>query len=57
MDEPFSALNEDLRYEMRFMLKKIHKKNNVTIVFVIHDKEEACFLSDRIMTIETGTLK
>ena len=55
MDEPFSALNEELRYEMRLMIKEIHKKNNMTIVFVTHDKEEANFLSDRIITIKNGT--
>lgn len=57
MDEPFSALNEELRYEMRLMIKEIHKKNNMTIVFVTHDKEEANFLSDRIITIKNGTLE
>ena len=57
MDEPFSALNEELRYEMRLMIKGIHEKNNMTIVFVTHDKEEANFLSDRIITIKNGTLE
>lgn len=56
MDEPFSALNEELREEMKNLLKNIHKKNNLTIVFVTHDKEEAYFLSDRIIKMKNGQI-
>ena len=56
MDEPFSALNEELREEMKNLLKNIHKKNNLTIVFVTHDKDEAYFLSDRIINMKNGEI-
>jgi ABC-type Fe3+/spermidine/putrescine transport system ATPase subunit len=56
MDEPFSALNEELRVEMRELLHKIHKENRVTIVFVTHFKEEAYFLSDKIAIMSKGKI-
>lgn len=56
MDEPFSALNEELRLEMRELLHKIHKENRVTIVFVTHFKEEAYFLSDKIAIMSKGKI-
>jgi ABC-type Fe3+/spermidine/putrescine transport system ATPase subunit len=56
MDEPFSALDEELRVEMRELLHKIHKENNVTIVFVTHFKEEAYFLSDKIAIMSRGKI-
>jgi ABC-type Fe3+/spermidine/putrescine transport system ATPase subunit len=56
MDEPFSALNEELRLEMRELLHKIHKENRVTIVFVTHFKEEAYFLSDKIAIMSKGRI-
>ncbi|MEG0135219.1 MAG: ABC transporter ATP-binding protein [Cetobacterium sp.] len=56
MDEPFSALDFNLRDRMQKMVKKIHKKLKVTIVFVTHDREEAFFLSDRIGVMFRGEL-
>lgn len=56
MDEPFSALNEELRFEMRQLIGELHRNNNLTIVFVTHDKEEAYFLSDRMITMKNGSI-
>ena len=56
MDEPFSALNEELRVEMRELLYKIHKDNGVTTIFVTHFKEEANFLSDKIAIMSKGKI-
>ncbi len=57
MDEPFNALNEELRNEMKKLLREIHEKNNLTIVFVTHNKDEAYFLSDRIITMKNGIIE
>ena len=56
MDEPFSALNEELRLDMRKLLHKIHKESGVTIIFVTHFKEEADFLSNKIAIMSKGKI-
>jgi ABC-type sugar transport system ATPase subunit len=56
MDEPFSALDTNLRYRLQELLKKIQKKYNTTIIFVTHDKEEAFFLSNRIAVMKGGEI-
>lgn len=56
MDEPFSALDPKLREEMRELISKIHKKYNITIVFVTHDKEEAFILFNRMAIIKEGEI-
>ncbi|MEG2338796.1 MAG: ABC transporter ATP-binding protein [Clostridium sp.] len=56
MDEPFSALNEELRLELRIFLKDLHKESRLTTILVTHDKEEAEFLSDRLITMNNGRI-
>ena len=56
MDEPFSALDPALREEMRELLRKIQQQFRVTVLFVTHDREEACLLSDRIGVMSNGVL-
>jgi ABC-type Fe3+/spermidine/putrescine transport system ATPase subunit len=57
MDEPFSALNEELRTEMKEIIKELHRNSNLTIIFVTHDKDEAYFLSDRVITMKNGGIE
>lgn len=40
MDEPLSALDAELRIEMRKEIQRIHRQLGTTIVFVTHDQEE-----------------
>ncbi|MEF9951031.1 MAG: ABC transporter ATP-binding protein [Clostridium sp.] len=54
MDEPFSALNEELRLELREFLKNLHRESGLTTILVTHDKDEAKYLSDRIITMNNG---
>lgn len=54
MDEPFSALDPELREEMRELVKSIQKELDTTLLFVTHDREEAFQLSDRIAIIVDG---
>jgi len=56
MDEPFNALHEELRIDMRELLHNIHKENRVTTIFVTHFKEEANFLSDKIVIMSKGKI-
>ena len=56
LDEPFSGLDEDLRIEMQNLLAGLHKKNNISIIFVTHDKQEAKTLSDKIVVMKDGRL-
>lgn len=56
MDEPFTALNEELRDEMKNLLLAFHKKNKLTTIFVTHDKLEAKFLSDKIINLKNGKI-
>ncbi|MGL5918628.1 MAG: ABC transporter ATP-binding protein [Cetobacterium sp.] len=56
MDEPFSALDFNLRNKMQKLIKKLHKKLKITIIFVTHDREEAFYLSDKIGIMFKGEL-
>lgn len=56
MDEPFTALNEELRDEMKNLLLALHRKNKLTTIFVTHDKVEAQFLSDKIINMKNGKI-
>lgn len=54
LDEPFSSLDENLRYEMARLVKKLHKQMGLTAVMVTHDKAEAMKVSDRIALMQDG---
>lgn len=54
LDEPFSSLDENLRYEMARLVKKLHKRMGLTAVMVTHDKAEAMKVSDRIALMQEG---
>jgi NitT/TauT family transport system ATP-binding protein len=51
MDEPFGALDALTRCKMQSYLLQIWKKVDVTILFITHDLEEACYLADRIVVM------
>lgn len=56
MDEPFSALDPEIREEMRELLLQIHQKHKVTVIFVTHDREEAYILANRVGIMKDGVL-
>ena len=57
LDEPFSALDRNLRAAMQVELKDIQRKLGVTTIFVTHDQSEALSLSDRIAVIAEGRIR
>ena len=54
LDEPFSALDENLRDDMRKLVKTIHDETGITTIMVTHDQHEALSLSDRIAIMDSG---
>ena len=56
LDEPFSALDEDLREELANELKSLQKQLNVPMVLVTHSKQEALFMADTLLRIEQGKI-
>ena len=51
MDEPFGALDALTRCKIRTTSCRCRKKVEVTILFITHDLEEACYLADRIIVM------
>ncbi|MBU2709487.1 ABC transporter ATP-binding protein [Zooshikella harenae] len=51
MDEPFGALDPDTREDLQIFLLDIWEKEQLTIFFVTHDLEEACFLGSRLLVL------
>jgi putative spermidine/putrescine transport system ATP-binding protein len=57
LDEPFSALDRNLRGAMQVELREIQRKLDVTTIFVTHDQSEALSLSDRIAVMAEGRVR
>ncbi len=56
LDEPLSALDENLRVRMRTELRKIQKQFGMTFIQVTHHVEEAFSLSDQIVVMSHGRI-
>ncbi|MCU1494838.1 MAG: sulfate transporter, ATPase subunit [Acidimicrobiaceae bacterium] len=57
LDEPFGALDAQVRKELRTWLRELHEKVAVTTVLVTHDQEEAMEVADQIAVIREGRLE
>src|SRR6195952_4767551 len=57
LDEPFGALDAQVRKELRTWLRRLHDEVNVTTVFVTHDQEEAMDVADTIVVIAKGRIE
>ena len=57
MDEPLSNLDAKLRVGMRAELTRLHKRLNVTTVYVTHDQVEAMTLGQRVAVMRDGFLQ
>ncbi|GAA1798523.1 ABC transporter ATP-binding protein [Planosporangium flavigriseum] len=57
MDEPFSALDAQLRRALRSQVVRLHREFGATTVFVTHDQEEALGMGDRVAVMRGGRLE
>jgi sulfate transport system ATP-binding protein len=57
LDEPFGALDAQVRRELRRWLRDIHDATGHTTVFVTHDQEEALELADRVVVMSQGQIE
>ncbi len=58
LDEPLSNLDANLREEMRFEIKELQHKLNITVLYVTHDQEIALAISDRMAIMDkTGAIR
>jgi sulfate transport system ATP-binding protein len=57
LDEPFGALDAQVRRELRRWLRDIHDATGHTTVFVTHDQEEALELADRVVVMSQGEIE
>lgn len=56
LDEPFGALDANVRRDLRRWLRSIHEELGITTLFVTHDKEEAMDLADRLVILNEGRI-
>jgi ABC-type nitrate/sulfonate/bicarbonate transport system ATPase subunit/ABC-type sulfate transport system permease component len=54
LDEPFSALDSPVRFELRRELRRLQQETGLATVLVTHDPEEAAFLADEVIVISNG---
>ena len=57
LDEPFGALDAQVRAELRRWLRRLHDELHITSVFVTHDQEEALEVADRIVVMNKGKIE
>ncbi len=56
LDEPFSALDKNLRLDMQIEIRRLLRDQGVTAILVTHDQEEAMSMSDRIAVMSQGEI-
>ena len=57
LDEPLSALDVKVRFEMQAELRRIHRETGTTFLYVTHDQQEAMSLSDRVVVMSVGRIE
>src|SRR6188768_3907490 len=57
LDEPFGALDAQVRRELRKWLREFHDRTGHTTIFVTHDQEEALELADRVVVMSQGRIE
>jgi ABC-type Fe3+/spermidine/putrescine transport system ATPase subunit len=57
LDEPFAALDRNLKEEMQFEVRKLQQLLKITTLFVTHDQKEAMTISDRIAVMNYGQVE
>ena len=57
LDEPFGALDKNLRLDMQIEVKRLQRSYGITTVLVTHDQEEALSMADRIAVMNQGRIE
>ena len=57
LDEPFGALDKNLRLDMQIEVKRLQRQFGITAILVTHDQEEAMSLADRIAVMQRGRVE
>ena len=57
LDEPFGALDKNLRLDMQIEVKRLQRASGVTTIMVTHDQEEALSMADRIAVMNRGGIE
>jgi sulfate transport system ATP-binding protein len=57
LDEPFGALDAQVRKELRRWLRRLHDEVHLTSLFVTHDQEEALEVADRVVVMNKGRIE
>jgi putative spermidine/putrescine transport system ATP-binding protein len=57
LDEPFAALDKNLRLDMQIEIKRIQRLAGTTTILVTHDQEEALSMADRVAVLSAGRLE
>jgi sulfate transport system ATP-binding protein len=57
LDEPFGALDAQVRSELREWLRRLHDEIHVTTIFVTHDQEEAMEVAEQIVVMNEGRIE
>ncbi len=57
LDEPFGALDANVRKDLRRWLRRLHDELHITSVFVTHDQEEALEVADTIVVMNRGKIE
>jgi len=56
LDEPLSALDAQIRINLRNLIKDIQSELGITIILVTHDQEEAMTMSEYIFVMDSGNI-
>jgi putative spermidine/putrescine transport system ATP-binding protein len=57
LDEPFGALDKNLRLDMQIEVKRLQRETGITAILVTHDQEEALSMADRIAVMNRGAIE
>ena len=57
LDEPFGALDAQVRKDLRRWLRRLHDEMGLTSIFVTHDQEEALELADTVVVMSKGQIE
>jgi ABC-type sulfate/molybdate transport systems ATPase subunit len=54
LDEPFVGLDAPVRHDLRTLMRDLHERTRVPILFVTHDRDDALDLADHVVVLERG---